>query len=71
MVFVERRFVGHLPDLIEPGEYAGDAAGRRLRLRLRITAEGVEIAGDAVRPEELDRILEGLDPQVIEQMLCG
>ncbi len=68
---MERRFVDKLPDLIEPEEYAGDAAGRRVRLRLRVTAEGLEIAGDAVRPEELDRLLEGLDPQIIEQMLCG
>lgn len=61
----------HLPDLIDPAEYAGDAGGRRVRFRLKITAEGVEIDGDAVRPEELDRLLEGLDPAVIEQMLCG
>jgi hypothetical protein len=65
------RFVNQLPDLIEPAEYAGDPQGRRVRLRLRVTPDGVEVLGDAVRPEELERLLRALDPKVIEQMLCG
>lgn len=64
-------FVDHLPDLIQPDEYAGDPQGRRVKLRLVITDRGVEILGDAVRPEELERILLGLDPEAIEHMLCG
>lgn len=67
----DRRFVEHLPDLIAPEEYAGDPAGRRVRVRIRVTAEGVEVLGDAVRPDELERLLQGLDPEVLEQMLCG
>jgi FtsH ternary system-associated peptide len=67
----ERRFVDHLPDLIGPEEYAGDPAGRRVRLRIRVTGEGVEVLGDAVRPEALERLLEALGPDAIEQMLCG
>jgi hypothetical protein len=68
---MERRFVDDLPDLIAPEEYAGDPAGKRVRLRIRVTAEGVEVLGDAVRPEELERMLRALDAAVIEQMLCG
>jgi FtsH ternary system-associated peptide len=68
---MERRFVEHLPDLITPDEYGGDPAGRRVRVRIRITAEGVEVIGDAVRPDELERLLGALDPAVLEQMLCG
>jgi hypothetical protein len=64
-------FVDHLPDLIQPDEYAGDPQGRRVKLRLVVTDRGVEILGDAVRPEELERILLGLDPETIEHMLCG
>ena len=64
-------FVDHLPDLIEPGEYAGDPQGRRVKIRLRVTDRGVEILGDAVRPDEIERILLDLDPETIEQMLCG
>lgn len=65
------QFVDHLPDLIQPEEYAGDPGGRRVKLRLVVTDRGVEILGDAVRPEELERILLGLDPEIIEHMLCG
>ena len=65
------QFVDHLPDLIQPEEYAGDPGGRRVKLRLVVTDRGVEILGDAVRPEELERILLGLDPETIEHMLCG
>lgn len=65
-------FVPHLPDLIQPEEYAGDPAGRRVRLRIRVTADGqVEVLGDAMRPLPLEELLASLDPAVIEQMLCG
>ncbi len=67
----EYRFVEHLPDLIHPADYPGDPAGRRVRLRLRLTADGVEILGDAMNPQELERLLEELGAAVIEQMLCG
>lgn len=65
------RFVEHLPDLIHPQDYVSDAEGRRLRLQIRPTSEGVEILGDAMRPKELERLLESLDPAAIESMLCG
>ncbi|MFO1433384.1 MAG: radical SAM-modified peptide, FtsH ternary system-associated [Candidatus Competibacteraceae bacterium] len=65
------RFVPHLPDLIQPEDYPGDPMGRRLRFRIRATEEGVELLGDAVRPEALEKLLESLEADVIEQMLCG
>ncbi len=67
----EYRFVEHLPDLIEPGDYAGQPAGRLVRVRICVTADGVQILGDAFRPAALERLLEHLGPDVIEQMLCG
>jgi hypothetical protein len=67
----EYRFVQHLPDLILPEDYAADLRGRRLRLRIRATAEGVELLGDAMRPDLLEQLLEELGAEVIEQMLCG
>jgi hypothetical protein len=67
----DRRFVEALPDLISPEEYAGDPRGRRVRLRIQVTSEGVEVLGDAVRPDELERLIDALGPAVIEQMLCG
>lgn len=67
----ERRYVADLPDLIAPQDYAGDPAGRLVRLRIRVTEHGVEVLGDAVRPLELEALLRGLDPPFIEQTLCG
>ena len=64
-------FVPHLPDLIQPEDYPGDPMGRRLRFRIRATAEGVELLGDAMRPETLEKLLKALEADVIEQMLCG
>lgn len=65
------RFVQHLPDLINPEDYAGDPQGQRLRLRICATAEGVEVLGDAMSPEHLEQLLDALGADVIEQMLCG
>jgi hypothetical protein len=65
------RFVPHLPDLIQPEDYAGDPDGRRVRFQIRATADGVEVLGDAMRPEGLEKLLAALTPEVIEQMLCG
>lgn len=67
----ERRFVPDLPDLIQPEEYPQDPGGRRVRLRIRHTRDGIEILGDAVRARELESLLERLGPEAIERMLCG
>ncbi len=65
------RFVSHLPDLVTPDEYAGDPDGRLVRLRIRASADGVEILGDAARPRTLERLLDEIGADEIEQMLCG
>lgn len=64
-------FVNDIPDLIHPEDYAADPQGRRVRLRIKPDGEGVEIIGDAIRPEELESLLERLGVEQIEQMLCG
>ncbi len=64
-------FVEHIPDLIHPEEYAANPHGRRVRLRIRRTDHGVEIIGDAIRPQELEALLQRLGVETIEQMLCG
>ncbi len=68
---MEHRFVAHLPDLIHPEDYPSDPDGRRLRLRIRASADGVEILGDAMRPAGLEELLEELGADELEQMLCG
>jgi hypothetical protein len=64
-------FVAHLPDLIEPADYPTDRDGREVRLRIRVSADGVEVLGDAMRPAALEALLAALGPDAIEQMLCG
>lgn len=68
------RFVPHLPDLIEPQEYEqdGTAPGERLvRVRIRVTEDGVTILADAQAPLEVEALLARLGVREIEQMLCG
>ncbi len=68
---MKHRFVEHLPDLIHPEDYPSDPGGRRVRLRIRASADGVEILGDAMRPAVLEELLAELEPEELEQMLCG
>lgn len=67
----EYRFVAHLPDLIEAEEYDSNPDGALVRIRISVGKNGVEVLGDAIRPEVLERILTSVEPDVIEQMLCG
>ncbi len=68
---IRYKFVENIPDLIHPEEYSSDPQGRRMRFRIRATAEGIEILGDAVRPKALEQLLGHLGEVEIEQMLCG
>ncbi|MFD8912341.1 radical SAM-modified peptide, FtsH ternary system-associated [Streptomyces sp. NPDC059575] len=65
------RFVPELPDLIDASEYPEHPRGRLVRLRLTWSPGGVEILGDAFRPDMLEALLERLDSDGIEQMMCG
>ncbi len=67
----EYRFVEQLPDLIQPPEYQDDPDGKRVRLRITVSADGVEVLGDAMRVATLEQMMKALDPESIEQMLCG
>jgi hypothetical protein len=63
--------VPHLDDLITADEYADHEQGRLVRLRITTGDDGVEILGDAFRPEILEALLAALGAAVVEQMLCG
>jgi hypothetical protein len=65
------KFVDNLPDLISPEDYADDPDGTRVRLKIRVTADGIEVLGDAMRPIALEKILAALSSECVEQMLCG
>ncbi|CAL9647017.1 hypothetical protein GCM10010266_51270 [Streptomyces griseomycini] len=65
------RMVEHIPDLIQAEEYDRHPEGRLVRVSIRVDGEGVQVLGDAFRPELLEKLLETLGPDAIEQMLCG
>ncbi|MET9077836.1 MULTISPECIES: radical SAM-modified peptide, FtsH ternary system-associated [Streptomyces] len=67
----EYRMVEHIPDLIQPEEYEEHPEGRLVRISIRVDGDGVQVLGDAFRPEVLEQLLERLGPDAIEQMLCG
>ncbi len=58
----EHVYVEQLPDLITPADYKDDPLGKRVRLRIRVSDNGLEILGDAQRPLVLDEILKQLSP---------
>lgn len=65
------RFVSEIPDLIRTEDYSSDPDGRRVRVRLTITPDGVEVISDGRRPMSVEAVLASLDPEEIEQVLCG
>lgn len=65
------KFVPFLPDLIQPEDYRSDPDGRKIKLELRVTEQGLEILGDAQRPKELEELLLHLGFNDFQQMLCG
>lgn len=67
----EYRFVPDLPDLIDAAEYDDHPGGRLVRVRITWDEQGVEVLGDAFRPDALEELLERMGPDVVEQMLCG
>ncbi|NUT90454.1 MAG: hypothetical protein HOY78_00350 [Saccharothrix sp.] len=64
-------FVDDLPDLVQPEEYEDHPTGGLVRLRISVENGEISILGDALRPELIERLLEALGPEAIEQMLCG
>jgi hypothetical protein len=67
----DHEFVPELPDLIDAGEYERYPKGELVRVRISYTENGVEILGDGLRPEVVERLLAALGPEVVQQMLCG
>ncbi len=66
-----KKFVAHLPDLMTPSDYRDGPGKKKVRLRIRLTGEGVEILGDAAHVAELEALLDGLDGREMERVLCG
>lgn len=64
-------YVNHLPDLMTWDDYEAADRQKRVRFRLTVTDDGLEIIGDSPYPHLLEELLQALEPEVIEMMLCG
>ncbi len=65
------RFVSHLPDLIQEEDYLECTEQKKIRLRIDMTDEGVEILGDSMYAHLVEELLAQLGADEIERMLCG
>jgi FtsH ternary system-associated peptide len=65
------RFVAHLPDLITEQDYLASPDKKKIRIRISITGEGIEILGDSMYATMLEALLSDADFGEIERMLCG
>lgn len=65
------RFVSHLPDLIKEEDYLECTEQKKIRLRIDLTDEGVDILGDSMYAHLVEELLAQLGADEIERMLCG
>jgi len=65
-----KKIVARLADLMTPADYRDETA-KKIRLRIRLTPDGVEILGDAMYVAELEALLDTLNATEMERTLCG
>ena len=64
------QYVPHLPDLITPEDYRHHER-KKIRVRIRVTDEGLEILGDSMYPVLLEKLLADTGARRIQSVLCG
>ena len=65
------RFVDHLPDLMTAEDYAAPPEVKKVRVRITVTAEGIEILSDSPYPALLETLLAQAGVDEVEKVLCG
>jgi len=66
------KIVAELPDLMRPEDYMNAAMTKKVRFRLTLNDEGLEVLGDSLYVESLERLLSGvIKKQPLERSLCG
>ncbi len=63
--------VADLPDLMRAEDYNDAAAVKKLRFRLTLNDDGLEILGDSLYVEPLERLLRLAGQHSLERSLCG
>lgn len=64
-------YVNHIPDLMTWEDYDAAHDQVKVRIRLTVTDDGLEIIVDSPYPIEAETILQRLGVREIEMMLCG
>lgn len=67
----KNRFVSHLPDLITEEDYLDEPDNQKIRIRISLNDEDIEILGDSMYAQLLEELLTDLGASEIERMLCG
>ena len=65
------RIVADLPDLMRAEDYQDAAAFKKVRFRLTLNDDGLEILGDSLYVEPLERLLRLTGQHSLERSLCG
>lgn len=65
------KIVPELPDLMQADDYRDAAIGKKVRFRLTLSDDGLEILGDSLYVEPLERLLRLTGNHSIERSLCG
>lgn len=65
------RFVSHLPDLITEEDYLDSPDQKKLRIRINVNEEGVDVLGDSMYAYLVEELMDQLGADEIERILCG
>lgn len=65
------KIVASLPDLMQAEDYKHCTEQKKIRLRISINENGVEILGDSLYVEPLEKLLAAGGATLLERSLCG
>ena len=65
------KIVASLPDLMQAEDYKSCTEQKKIRLRISINDNGVEILGDSLYVEPLEKLLAAGGATLLERSLCG
>ena len=65
------RFMPHLPDLITEEDYRDAPEKKKIRVRIRVTGDGVEVLGDTMHAPVLEKLFAETGAKEIQKMPCG
>lgn len=64
-------FIDRIDDLMRPEDYREASGRKKIRIRIKNTADGLELVGDSLYPGELEKLLADTATQPLKKVLCG